>query len=429
MRVNLERMRDPATRTGMTTAYIAPYRDGVVIDRLTFQANLSRPYTAFLNVLAQSWLGLYSPKALRENPAALAERPAGSGPFVVESYKRQEHLRLVRRPDYDWAPPFVRHRGPAHLDRIEIDFVAEALVRYSSLLSGQYDFTIDAPPQNAAALRAHPAFVVHSRVNLGNPVRTINFNVERPPFDDARLRRAFALAVDRVGVERVTGFGEYRLKTDFLSATTRYYDPSFQDALRHDPAAAARLLDELGWTGRAPDGVRTHASDGRRLSAEILLSEASANAAAIVAIQSDVAKVGIELRITQLPAAQVTARRRSGDYQVLGGGFWHTNTPDGLFIVYHGDQVTPEFTGQNASRLRDPALDDLLSRARHATDLSLLPGLYSAAQERLVELVPAVPVYENHTLVAHHRRLRGVFFDTSHNTPWFLSAWLDPALR
>jgi peptide/nickel transport system substrate-binding protein len=429
VRVNLDRMRDPATRTGMTTAYLAPYRDGVVLDKYTFQANLSRPYTAFLNVLAQSWLGLSSPQALRENPKALAERPVGSGPFVVESYQRQEHIRLVRRPDYDWAPPFVRHTGPAFLDRIEISFVSEALVRYSSLAAGYYDLTLDVPPQNAAGLRAHPDFVVHSRVNLGNPVRAISFNVEAPPFDDVRVRRAFALAVDRVGLERISGFGEYRLKTDFLSATTRHYDPSFQDALRHDPAAAARLLDEAGWTGRAADGIRLHADDGRRLSAEILTTESATPSANIVAIQSDLRRLGFELNIVQLPAAQATERRRAGTYQATGSGFWHTNTPDGLFIVYHGDQVSPGFIGQNTARLRDPIIDDLLSRARHATDPSLLPGLYSAAQARLVELVPAVPVYENHTLIAHHRRLRGVFFDTSHNTPWLLSAWLDPHLR
>lgn len=429
VRANLARMRDPATRTGMTTAYLAPYRDGVVLDRLTFQANLSEPYTAFLNVLAQSWLGMYSPKALRENSAALAERPVGTGPFLVESYQRQEHLRLVRRPDYTWAPPFVRHAGPARLERIHIDFIAEALVRYSALTSGQYDLTIDAPPQNAAALRADPDFVVHSRVNLGNPYRSPIFNVEAPPFDDVRVRRASALAVDRVGAERVFGFGEFRLKTDFLSATTRYYDPSFQDALRHDPAAANRLLDEAGWTGRAADGIRTHAADGRRLDAELLLAESISPSAIAVAIQSDLRAVGFDLRLVQLPQTQLTARRNAGDYQLLAGGIWHTNTPDGLFIAYHGRQLDAGFTGQNFSRLRDPELDDLLSRARHATDLSTLPALYSAAQRRLTEIVPAVPLFENHTLVALHRRVRGVFFDTSHNTPWFLAAWLDPDSR
>ncbi len=429
VRANFARMRDPATRTGMTTAYLAPYHDGVVLDAHTFQANLSEPYTAFLDVLAQSWLGLVSPKALREDPKSLAERPVGTGPFLVESYKRQEHLRLVRRPDYAWAPDFVRYSGPARLDRIHIDFVAEPLVRYSALASGQHDLTIDLPPQNAAALRADPDFAVHSRVNLGNPFRSPIFNVTAAPFDDVRVRRAFALAIDREGVARVVGFGEYRLTTGFLSATTRYYDPAIQGALRNDAVEAARLFDEAGWTGRSSDGIRTHTADGRRLAADILVAESLSPSAAVVAIQSDLRAVGFDLRIVQLPQTQLTARRNSGDYQLIAGGIWHTNTPDGLYIAYHGRQLDAGFTGQNYSRLRDPELDGLLSAARHATDLTTLPGLYSRAQHRLVELVPAVPLFENHTLLAHHRRVRCVFFDTSHNTPWFLAAWLDTDRR
>jgi peptide/nickel transport system substrate-binding protein len=68
-------------------------------------------------------------------------------------------------------------------------------------------------------------------------------------------------------------------------------------------------------------------------------------------------------------------------------------------------------------------------RARAATAPAELADLYGRAQKRLVELVPTVPLFENHTIVAHHRRVRGLFFDTSHNVPIFTSVWLDPAAR
>lgn len=424
VRVNLERIRDPATHARMTTAYIAPYVDGVVIDRTTFQANLREPYSAFLNVLAQSWFGLVSPKAIRENPKGLTDGPIGTGPFTVQQYTRQEGIIFVKRADYAWPPPFMHRRaGPAYLDRIEVEFVPESLLRYTALVSGQHDFTTDLPPQNAAAVRADPHLALSNRINLGNPVRNPTFNVTKPPFDDVRVRQAVARAIDREALAQLVGFGEYRAKTDYLSVTTRYYDPAFRDVLRYDPPAADRLLDAAGWTGRDSAGYRT--KDGARLSAELLTSDSSTSpGAAIVAIGSDLKKIGMEIRVTHLPQAQILDRRVANNYQLLGGGYWHTNTPDGLFIVYHGEQVSPRYTGQNSSRIQDPQLDDLLTRARHTTDATVLRDLYSQAQHRLVELVPAVPVYENHTLFAYNRRVHGIVHDTSHNTPFFACAWL-----
>lgn len=422
--VNLEHMRDPATKSPLAAAYISPYRDGEVVDEFTFRAHLREPYAPFLNVLAQSWLALLSPKAIRENPKALSEHPVGSGPFVVERYTRQEGLILVKRPDYHWSAPQLRHEGPAYLDRIEIDFISEPLVRYNGLLAGQYDFTIDAPPQNAAALRADPSIVVSSRIRAGNPYRALTFNTEKFPFEDVKVRKALARAVDRVGVERVTGFGEFSLKSDFLAASTRHYDPSFQAELSYDPVAANLLLDEAGWTGRDADGIRT--KDGRRLTADFLYVEGFSPPAGPVAIQSDLRKVGFDLHITQIPLTQYADRRNTASYDSVSSGVWHTNTPDGLYILYHSDEiVSSKRIGQNVARLRDAALDDLLARARRTTDQIEQQRLYSAAQKRLVEIVPAIPLFENHSLIAYHTRVKGVVFDTSHNTTVFTTVWLD----
>jgi peptide/nickel transport system substrate-binding protein len=425
VRANLQRMRDPATKAAMTTAYIAPYVNGVVKDRYTFEAHLSEPYAPFLNVLAQSWLGMMSPKALKEHPKDLGDHPVGSGPFVVAGYARQQSMTFARRPDYHWAPDFVRHAGPAYLDRVEVTFMPEALARYASLVAHQYDFTIDAPPQYAAALRADPDVVVMSRVNLGNPYRAITFNTTTAPFNDVRVRQAFAHIVDRDAITRLVGFGEFRPTAAFLSATTPFYDPDPSARLAYDPGAANRILDADGWSGRDGQGFRT--KNGRRLAAEVVVSETAASGPVLIALQSDARKVGFDLQIHQVTTPQLVQRRGQNAYQALGPGIWHTNTPDGLYIVYHCRQIsTPKFSGQNVSRLCDPTLDNLLSKARAASDPKVQQPLYRAAQERLTDLLPAVPLYENHSLMAYRHEVKGVVYDTSHNTPFFTTAWLAP---
>jgi peptide/nickel transport system substrate-binding protein len=424
VQLNLEHMRDPATRSTLAGRYIAPYVDGRVIDAFTFEAHLSQAYTPFLNVLAQSWLAMLSPKQIRENPRSAIAAPIGSGPFILKSYQRQQGLRFERRPDYHWAPAFLHHEGPAYLEHIEVDIIPEALIRYSGLAAGQYDFTFEAPPQNAAAIRANATLVLDRRIRQGIPMRGLTFNTEKPPFDDVRIRRAVALAVDREGIVQVVGFGEYQPKTDFLAATTRYYDPSFRSVLQYDPVAANRLLDEAGWTSRDPNGYRT--KEGQRLGAEFLTTETGTPSPVAVALQSDLKKVGFELRLVLLPQTQITDRRNAGTYQAITAGVWHTNTPDALYIIhYSGEITTPARIGQNTSRLRDPVFDDLVARARQTGDPAELQDLYSKAQRRLTELVPAIPLYENYTFVAYHKRVHGVTFDTSHNTPIFTTAWLD----
>jgi peptide/nickel transport system substrate-binding protein len=429
VKINLEHMRDPATKSPLAAAYIAPYDQGRVIDEYTFQATLREPYSPFLDVLAQSWLGMISPKQILEAPKSIAERPVGSGPFVLQSYTRDQGAVFTRRQGYDWSPPVTRHRGEAYLDRIELSFVPEAMIRFTSLQAGQSDLTLDAPPQNAKAIRASTDLTLRSRIRKGNPFRSLTFNVEQAPFDDVRVRRAVAKGIDREGLAWIIGFGEYRVKADFLAANTRYYDPTYKDVLAYDVEAANASLDDAGWTARDAQGYRTR--NGERLGATLLATEsASFSSSVAVAIQADLKKLGFELRIELLPLAQVTDRRYAGNFQVMGGGYWHTNTPDGLYILYHSDSITSEKRiGQNGGRFRDAELDRLLAAARRSHDPARLERLYSKAQQRLAEQVPVVPSFESHVLVAYSNRLAGVIFDTSHNTVFLPSLWLQPEAK
>lgn len=429
VQINLEHMRDPATKSPLAAAYIAPYVNGRIVDEYTFEAHLREPYSPFLDVLAQSWLSIISPRQILEAPKSIAEHAIGSGPFVLESYTRDQGATFVRRKGYNWAPPVTRHNGEAYLDRLELSIVPEPMIRFSALESGQSDFTVDAPAQNARAIRSNPDLQMSSRIRKANPFRSLTFNVEQFPFQDVQVRRAVAKAIDRDGLAWITGFGEYQPKGDFLAANTRYYDPAFKDVLAYDVAEANRILDQAGWGERDARGYRV--KDGQRLSARLLMYETGAFPGSVaVAIQADLKKVGFELAIDLLPLAQVTERRYASNFQAIAGGYWHTNTPDGLYILYHSNAIsTPKLIGQNAGRFRDDALDAALSAARRSTDPVELAALYRTAQQRLVETVPAVPVYESHVLVAYRKAVKGVIFDTSHNTPFFTSIWLDQEAR
>lgn len=424
VRVNLEHMRDPATKSPLAAAYIAPFLTGRVVDEFTFEATLRTPYAPFLDVLSQAWLGMISPKQIREAPRTIATRPIGSGPFVLDSYVRDQGATFSRREDYHWAPAAINHQGAAYLQRIELSYVPEAMIRYTSLEANDSDMALDAPPQNAAAIRANPDLTLRSRIRKGNPARSITFNVERVPFDDVRVRQAVAKAIDRDGLAWISGFGEFLAKGDFLAVNTPGYDPIARDALAFDPVHANHLLDAAGWTGRDAEGYRTRA--GQRLQATLLTYDNPAFPANVsVAVQADLRKIGFDMVIEVLPLTRVMELRYAGRFDAIGGGYWHTNTADGLFILYHSQAIpSARMIGQNVGHFRDALLDQYLGQARQSTDPQQRRTLYRQAQQRLGETVPAVPSVESQMLLAYRKAVGGVLFDGSHNVPLFTSVWL-----
>jgi len=425
VRVNFARIRDPKTKAAVTTSYIEPYLEGKAIDKYVFQATLSRPHTPFLKLLSLSIFGFYSPKQILEAPETIAEKPIGTGPFVLEKWTPQESVSFVRRPDYNWAPSYVKHEGPAYLDRVLVKIVPEIIVSSSSLLSGQFQMSVDAQAQLVNSVRNNKDFTFTSRVLKGNPLQAPVFNTSVAPFNDLIVRKAFVSALDREALVITKGFGTLRLKSDFLSEKTEYYDPTHGHDLKYDVNEANRLLDQAGWTGHDSEGYRT--KNGKRLGAEVLTSSAATSNDLLPLIQSDVKKIGFDLKIIQLPALEYSARRSEGTYQALGSTSLHTSTADALYIFFHSSQVpTKERISVNTSRLSDPELDGYLDAARQTVDPAQLRVLYSNAQRRLVELVPAAPLYENTVFVAYNNKtLKGVTYDTTHDLPYLLTAWLS----
>jgi peptide/nickel transport system substrate-binding protein len=426
VRVNFERIKQLGTQSRIAAAYLSPYVEGRAIDTHTFEARLDAPYPAFLSFLAQTWLGFISPRQILGDPSGIAQHPVGTGPFVVAEYAPHRKAVLKRRADYAWAPDYLRHEGPAYLDGVVIEAVPDDAARTAGLVKGVHGLTFEAPLADGRVFRTDPRLVFSNRIRPGSPMRSLAFNTARFPFDDVRIRRATALAIDRETVTRELGAGEFIAKADYLGTNTPGYVDTYKDVLAYDPVRAGTLLDEAGWAERGADGIRIR--DGRRLSAELLTTgDERTPPASVRTIQADLKKAGIELRLKPVKGEALADTVRAGAYDALTGGWWSAATPDVLFLLYHSSQVPRQNTfGQDTGRIADAKLDDLLLRARRSQDAGERDALYRQAQGLLTELVPVVPLHESHHLVAYTKRLHGVLFDTTHNTPVLTAAWLEP---
>ena len=214
-----------------------------VIDPATFEVTLENPTAFFLDLCAFSTL-LPVHRATVEQYSDWSSNPAhfmGNGPFLLREWRPFDRVRLAKNPRY-WNAASVA------MQSVDILPATRPNTAFNFYATGIADLMMDkglAPTALLGELKKRPDF--HAAPFLGNYF--MRFNVKRKPFDDPRVRKAFALVVDKdYLVERITRAGE-RPATSFVppGAGAGYEPPP---GYARDTAQAKRLLAAAGF----PDG-------------------------------------------------------------------------------------------------------------------------------------------------------------------------------
>ncbi|MFE6157926.1 ABC transporter substrate-binding protein [Streptomyces sp. NPDC056486] len=424
VKANFEHMVDPDTQSGTAGGYLAPYEKTEVVDAYTVRVHLDRPYSPFLNMLAQAFLGMESPKALKRGKEANCATPVGTGPFIVKEWNRQSDVVLVRNPKYNSPPPYARHTGPAHVAKVVWRFIPEPATRFAAVQSGQVDVIDALPPEDQASAEGDNRLEVVSRDRPGNPTN-LALNTARGPFDDLRVRKAFLYSADIANGLKSVFFGQYQRAGGPLSYVTPHYSDAYESAWPYDPKKADTLLEKAGWSHRDGDGYRT--KGGKRLSADVLLkSDISPNQLALMEqIQATAKDVGFQLKLLRLDAATVNTRYLAGKYD-LRDGYWNTNTPDVLHTVFGSEYAVKNGIHSNAAYVKDPALDALFRKAQATTDADKQQELYGDAQKLLSAGAYQLTLYPQTTrLAAHRASARGASLEPALSLPYLYDAWVN----
>ncbi|GFM76960.1 peptide ABC transporter [Pseudomonas cichorii] len=425
LKANLEHITNPKTQSSTAGGYIRQYRSTEVVDDYTAIVHLATPYAAFLEVLAQGFLGIQSPTALARSRDANCESPVGSGPFKVVKWERQSHVQLARNPDYNWAPPTARHQGPAYLEGIVWKFIQEPSVRFASLQAGEVDVIEALPPESHEAARRNPDLKLIISQRPGNPTNG-TFNIRRAPFDDLRVREAFVRSADVEGALKSVYFGEFQRAGGPLSVATPFYSPDFERVQDYDPARADRLLDEAGWTGRDAEGYRT--KDGKRLRAVVLIGSRTPPSEVTLweQVQATTRQVGIDLVMEQMSDVQSTARQAAWDYDIRIG-YWNTNTPDVLRIIFSSAFVQPAGVGgyhQNTAGYADPGFDALIESALATQDPEQRRTIYYEAQKQIAAQYLELTTYPQSTRLGIYKTAHGVRLEPSLAVTYLYDSWV-----
>jgi peptide/nickel transport system substrate-binding protein len=172
-----------------------------------------------------------------KSAATTATKPVGTGPFVFDEWKKGTSVALKKWPGY-------RDAGKIKLERVTFRFINDPAARVAALLAGDIDGVprLDAP-QAVKQLRADKRFTVEVGATAGKGIVAINN--KKKPFDDVRVRRAIAHAIDRKAfIDGVLeGLGQ-PIGSHFAPTDAGYVD--LTGLAPYDPAKATALLKEAG---------------------------------------------------------------------------------------------------------------------------------------------------------------------------------------
>ncbi len=237
------------------------YDHAEAVDAGTVKVFFKKPTLGFIPTLGYHGSILISPKsiALPASEQADLSKTAGSGPFVVESWKEGDHVTLVKRKDYNWGPEAVGHTGPAFLDSITYKLVSEPSLRVASVQSGQADIAYNASPQELKSLKDE-GFTIATPRYLGF-VNGWAVNTKLAPYDDVKVRQALQAAINRQEIIDTVYTPDWKLATSFIQSNVPGAT-DHSDLLSYNPEKAEKLLDEAGWA-KGADGIRS--KDGKPL--------------------------------------------------------------------------------------------------------------------------------------------------------------------
>ncbi len=211
-------------------------------------------------------------------------KPIGNGRWRVREWAAEERLVLEASE--------TSALGRPHFDRLVFLIIPEETTMRTELLTGGVDVVHRHPSRFYREDSARPELTFLRVPDRGYTY--IGWNLRNPLFGDPRVREALTLAVDRQTIIDAfrDGFGH------ILAAPLYYGHPDFNPdvvPLPFDPTRAAALLDEAGWAGRDPDGVRT--KDGRRFEFTYMLSAGNEISEEIATMtEAEFRKLGIRVR-------------------------------------------------------------------------------------------------------------------------------------
>jgi peptide/nickel transport system substrate-binding protein len=302
--------------------------------------------------------------------------PVGAGPYRLVELDEQRAL-LRANPRYFGMTPFI--------ETIELRFFRTEQEAFAALTRGEIQGLAFTGTSALADVNL-PRGVVRRQALLDG-YTALSFNLRDGPLTDLGVRRALATGLNKDAlIADVLAGKVMRLDTPILrgwwaeTSDVSWYEP--------DAARAMAQLDMLGYVPGA-DGIR--ARDGQPLVFSLLTDNSPVRRAVAEAIARQWNTIGVQIIVEPVEPGEVQRRLEAHEFTIALHGWQRLGSDPDVFELWHSSQAE---RGRNYAGLEDAAIDELLSSARKIYDITDRAELYREFQERWVELVPGIILYQ-----------------------------------
>jgi peptide/nickel transport system substrate-binding protein len=392
VRFSLNRYKDPKVGA-YAGSYYTRVKSIAVTGPSQVTIRLTGPYSQWQYVPAMTAAAaIVSKPFVQAHPKDLGQPGVGivcTGPFKFASWQRGQNVVLKRFDDY-WN----KNRMPK-VAQVTFKVVEDESTLIAGLNTGAIDGTVYALDGRMAKGISGPVRIWRSPSSL---VAGLLFNTQRKPWSDARVRRAFAMALDIPGIIRAAYNGYGRATKSpappiMFTYAKQKYERAYRalPAYKHDIAAAQALIKAAG-------------ADGA--SGTLMISTPTDKLVGVI-VQQTAVQIGIKLTLQTVPFAKKTAIEYSPGarkYDLdLFSALGDTSDPIGFLYI----QFASAAPISNVSQYKNALVDKNLNASWNAPTPAAGVTALTKAQSVIVRDAPWIPFIAADSLVPLNKRLTG----------------------
>ncbi|MEE9251977.1 MAG: peptide-binding protein [Thermodesulfobacteriota bacterium] len=396
VRFSFEKIFDPKIDSAHLKNYLKDIKKVEALDDYTIRFTYSKLYFLALEVCGGMPIvpkHVFKNGDFNTNPAN--RKPIGTGPYKFIRWATGEEIVLGRNEDYWGEKP--------HIMRVVFRIITDSTVALQVLKRGELDRMGLTPIQWEKQTRSDSFNEEFNKLGYFTPnYRFIGWNIKKPFFSEARVRRAMTHLLNRRLILQKILYDLGEVVTNPFYINSPEYDKAIKPYL-YDPEKAKSLLEEAGWVDTDGDGLRD--KDGVKFEFEFLLPNNSETGEKVATIlKEELDSVGINMKIRKTEWAVFVQRLQQRKFEAVTLA-WSMGVESDPYQIWHSSQAEQ---GSNFVGFENKRADELIDEARGEFDRSKRIELYREFAEIVHAEQPYTFLFCGKATVAVSRRFQDV---------------------